>query len=62
VQDEQYHERYEQVIVDFEGQVFAQQSEGYGLHNSILRDTQSSEKINDCKDQKQPMYEPLEQD
>jgi len=62
MKDQQCHEWCEQIVMNVERQVFVQQSEGYGFHNLILRDTQSSEKINDRRDQEQPMYESLKQD
>jgi len=62
MKDQQCHEGCEQVVVDVEREVFVQQSEGYGFHNSILCDAQSSEKIDDCHNQEQPMYDSLEQD
>ena len=48
--------------MDSEGQVFAEQPVRYGFHNSILRDAQPSEKVNDRHSQEQPMYKSLKQD
>jgi hypothetical protein len=57
MQDQQHYERHKQIVVDVERQAFVQHSKGYGFHNSILRDAQSGEKINECHYQEQPMYD-----
>lgn len=62
MQDQQHHERHEQVVVYVERQVFTKQPEGNGFQNSILRDAQSCEKIDHCHYREQPMYESLKQD